>query len=95
MCKNGTLANRNGFDVDNECPLITIVDNEVVVRRGSQKTNSIANALISLDRYFQIDPDFKMYNSFNGITDLLFKVRVGYVTSNNNLISMYAITLLF
>lgn len=74
MCANGSLANRAGFDVDDNCPLTTIVDGEIVVSPQNKKTDGIINALISFDKYFQNDPDFKMYNIFSGHRNLLFKV---------------------
>lgn len=74
ICRNGTLASHPGFSVDSECVLTSIVDGEVVVRRGSSKTNSIINALSSIDSYFQVAPDFEMYNIYNGKKHLLFKV---------------------
>lgn len=74
ICRNGTLADRTGFDVEQECALTTIVDGEIVVARNNRKTTGIINALSSYDKYFQSDPDFKMYNSFAGQRDLLFKV---------------------
>lgn len=74
ICRNGTLAERTGFDVEQECALTTIVDGEIVVARNNRKTTGIINALSSYDKYFQSDPDFKMYNSFTGHRDLLFKV---------------------
>lgn len=70
------MASRPGFDVDNDCPLTTIVDGEIVVARQNRKTNGIINALIAFDKYFQSDPDFKMYNRFAGQQNLLFKVSV-------------------
>ncbi|KAJ6648602.1 Transferrin [Pseudolycoriella hygida] len=73
MCRNGTLADRTGFDVDENCPLTTIIDNEIVVRPKSDKIPGIVNALISFDKYFAYSPDFKMYNVFNGYKHLLFK----------------------
>jgi len=73
MCRNGSLAEYTGFDVDLDCALTTIVDGEVLVARNNKKTAGIINALNSFDRYFQIDPDFKMYNIFAGKIDLLFK----------------------
>lgn len=74
MCANGSIANRAGFDVDENCPLTTIVDGEIVVAPQNKKTDGIINALISFDKYFQNDPDFKMYNIFSGHKNLLFKV---------------------
>lgn len=76
ICRNGTLADRTGFDVEQECALTTIVDGEIVVARNNHKTTGIINALSSYDKYFQSDPDFKMFNSFAGQRDLLFRVSV-------------------
>lgn len=45
------------------------------MKPSNRKTNGIINALMSFDKYFQSDPDFKMYNVFAGNRDLLFKVR--------------------
>jgi hypothetical protein len=73
ICRNGSLADRAGFDVDEECALTTIIDNEIVVRPKSDKIPGIVNALASFDKYFAHNPDFKMYNVFNGFKHLLFK----------------------
>lgn len=78
ICRNGTLADRTGFDVDEDCPLTTIIDNEIVVRPKSDKIPGIVNALASFDKYFAHNPDFKMYNVFNGYKHLLFKVRTEF-----------------
>ena len=72
------MAQNTGFDVDANCALTTIVDGEIVVRRGSPKVTSIVNALNALDTYFQAHPDFKMYNIFNSQRNLLFKVKALY-----------------
>lgn len=74
ICANGSLAGYTGFDVDDGCALTTIVDGEIVVSRQNPKTDGIINALASFDKYFQSDPDFKMFDAFAGKTDLLFKV---------------------
>lgn len=60
--------------MDDDCALTTIVDGEIVVSKQNPKIDGIINALISFDKYFQHDPDFKMFNAFGGKTDLLFKV---------------------
>lgn len=73
VCRNGSLAANTGFDVDPACFLTTIVDGEIVVRRKSDKNAGILNVLLSLDKYFQNDPDFKMYNIFGGEKNLLFE----------------------
>lgn len=72
LCRNGSLAAYPGFDVDAECLLTKIVDGEVVARRDSDKLAGTVNALISLDKYLQSDPKFKLYNHYNGVQDLLF-----------------------
>lgn len=74
MCRNGSLAANTGFNVDRDCVMTTIVDGELVVRPNSKKMAGIVNALSSFDKYFQVDPDFKMYNLFKGTKHLLFKV---------------------
>lgn len=73
LCRNGSLAAYPGFNVDSDCSLTKIVDGEVVARRDSEKLAGTVNALISLDKYLQSDPKFKMFNHFNGVKDLLFK----------------------
>lgn len=72
LCRNGSLAAYPGFDVDPPCFLTTIVDGEVVIRRRSDR-QGITNALLSLDKYFNNDPDFKMYNIFSSERNLLFE----------------------
>lgn len=73
MCRNGSLAEYPGFEVDSACFLTTIVDGEIVLRRKSTKSAAIINVLLSLDKYLQNDPDFKMYNIFAGERNLLFE----------------------
>lgn len=73
LCRNGSLASTTGFDVDPSCFLTTIVDGEIVIRRNNTRNLGIINALVSLEMYLQSDPDFKMYNIFNGVKDLLFE----------------------
>lgn len=73
LCRNGSLAANTGFGIDEECVLTTVVDGEIVVRRQSTKSAGIVNALSSLDVYLQSDPDFKMYNIYNGVKNLLFE----------------------
>ncbi|XP_052871790.1 transferrin-like [Anopheles cruzii] len=73
LCRNGTLATYTGFTVDEECYLTTIVDGEIVVRRHWQKSDNVVHALSSLDQYLQNDPDFRMYNIFGGVKNLLFE----------------------
>lgn len=88
FCRNGSLAANTGFDVDPECFLTTIVDGEVVIRRRSDKNAGVINALLSLDKYLQNDPDFKMYNIFAGDKNLLFEdSSIGLVSPNDANIS--------
>lgn len=72
ICRNGTLAKKPGFSVDEDCMLTTIVDGEIVVRRGT-KHEGVVHTLTALDKYFSTQLNFKMYNIFNGQKNLLFK----------------------
>lgn len=84
ICRNGSLANAPGFDVDDNCFMTTLVDGEIVVRRNNPKNLGIVNALLSLDTYLKSDPDFKLYNVFSGERDLLFEdSALGLVSPNN------------
>lgn len=76
MCKDGKIVPTNGFEVDRDCPIVTIVDGEIIIKRRSPKGRDVVQALSSFDRYFSVNgnPDFKMYNKFNGIENLLFEV---------------------
>jgi hypothetical protein len=88
LCRNGSLASETGFDVDASCMLTTIVDGEIVVRRNNPRNVGIINALLSLDRYLQTDPDFKMYNVFSGEKNLLFEdSALGLVMANSSSLS--------
>lgn len=97
ICRNGSLAANTGFDVDPACALTTIVDGEIVVARNNHKTTGVINALISFDKYFQTDPDFKMFNAFGGKRDLLFKVSNQYDAADlpNYIDSMCHLTVSF
>lgn len=84
ICRNGSLASAPGFDVDRNCFMTTIVDGEIVVRKNNPKNLGIVNALLSLDEYLKTDPDFKLYNIFNGEKDLLFEdSALGLVSPDN------------
>lgn len=88
LCRNGSLAANPGFDVDPACFLTTIVAGEVVIRRNSSRNSGIINALLSLDKYLQNDPDFKMYNIFEGERNLLFEdSALGLVSPNDTALS--------
>lgn len=77
MCRNGTIVPTNNFEVDHNCPLITMIDGEVVIARRNPKTKDVVHVLNSFDRYFNLNsnPDFKIFDKFNGVEDLLFEVR--------------------
>lgn len=77
MCRDGTIIPADNFNVPNDCPLVTITDGEVVVKRNSGKQKGVVSALNAFDRYFQIngEPSFKPFNSYNGELNLLFEVR--------------------
>lgn len=85
MCRNGTIVPTNNFEVDQNCPLVTMIDGEVVIKRRSEKTKDVVHALKSFDRYFNIirSPDFQIFKKFNGKEDLLFEdSTVGFVSAN-------------
>ncbi|XP_031637288.1 transferrin-like [Contarinia nasturtii] len=75
ICKNGTLAEYTGFDVDSNCALASFVDSEIVVKPKNPKTEGIINALISYEKYFAVDPELKIFSTFNGHMDLLFNTH--------------------
>lgn len=84
ICRNGSIAEYPGFEVDANCFLTTLVDGEIVVRKNNPRNLGIVNALLSLDKYLQTDPDFKLYNVFSGEKDLLFEdSALGLVSPNN------------
>lgn len=76
MCRNGTIVPANNFEVDQNCPLITMIDGEVVIGRRSPKAKDVVHVLNAFDRYFNLNsnPDFKIFDKFNGVEDLLFEV---------------------
>ncbi|XP_063707817.1 transferrin-like [Culicoides brevitarsis] len=87
MCRNGTIVPTNNFEVDTNCPLITMIDGEVVIKRNSQKTKDVVHVLSSFDRYFNLNrnPDFKIFDAFNGKEDVLFEhSTVGLVSANSS-----------
>lgn len=45
-----------------------------MIKPGNIKREGIINALLSFDMYFKRDPDVKIYGTFNGFKNLLFKV---------------------
>jgi hypothetical protein len=84
ICRNGSLAEYPGFEVDANCFLTTLVDGEIVMKKNNPKNLGTINALLSLDKYLQTDPDFKLYNVFSGEKDLLFEdSALGLVSPNN------------
>lgn len=46
----------------------------MVIRSNNTKREGIINALLSFDKYFRVDPDFKMYGNFDGYENVLFNV---------------------
>lgn len=88
LCRDGTLIATNNFDdIPLDCPLVTIVDGEIVVKRNSGKQRGVVNAINSFDRYFNLNgnPNFKLYDKFNGELNVLFEdSTVGFVSSNSS-----------
>lgn len=76
MCKNGTLAEYSGLNVDEDCALDLIVDSEVVTKRNNPKNLDITLALLQFELQFgqERSKPFEIFNIFNDTKDLLFKV---------------------
>ncbi|XP_055390360.1 uncharacterized protein LOC129619238 [Condylostylus longicornis] len=75
LCRNNSLSKENGFDIDLDCALTTIVDGEIVMYRKSPKTSSVVHVLQALEHYFirKNNPSFKIYNIYEGQRNILFK----------------------
>jgi hypothetical protein len=76
ICKNNTLASRNGIDVDTDCALFVLASSEVVIKTGSMKRNDIKLALYEFETWFgqNIHSPLQLFNKFNDTPDLLFLV---------------------
>jgi hypothetical protein len=74
ICKNNTLASRNGIDVDTDCALFVLASSEVVIKTGSMKRNDIKLALYEFETWFgqNIHSPLQLFNKFNDTPDLLF-----------------------
>lgn len=84
LCRNGSIAQYNGFDVDEDCALTTIVGGEVATRRDNPKAKDIKVALAVFEDKFLIYAPFKVFNVFNGTKDLLFPDSTSGLTSEKS-----------
>jgi len=86
MCRDGSIVPVNNFDIPVDCPLVTIVDGEIVIRRNSTKQRAVVSALNSFDRYFNLneEPNFSMFRKFDGHLNVLFEdSTVGFISTNS------------
>ncbi|XP_001600442.2 transferrin-like [Nasonia vitripennis] len=84
LCKNGTLAQNTGFYVDEACAFSYTIDSEVVSRRDLKDKDRLdmTDALLKIDDWlgYRAGPEhriIRVYESFNGTEDLLFKQSSG------------------
>lgn len=76
----------NNFDIPLDCPLVTIVDGEIVIKRKSNVQRAVVSAINSFDRYFNVieEPNFKIYGKFEGQINVLFEdSSVGFTSTNS------------
>ncbi|XP_060809296.1 transferrin [Amyelois transitella] len=80
LCRNNTLANSTGVNIDDGCLMAHVVDAEVLARRDDPANNALNTLFDSLDRFFGYNVaasqqliNLHMYSPFDGSSDLLFK----------------------
>uniref|UniRef100_A0A1B6HWX7 Transferrin n=1 Tax=Homalodisca liturata TaxID=320908 RepID=A0A1B6HWX7_9HEMI len=81
LCRNGSLAQSVGLNVDNNCALSYGVGSEIVARadRSETRNTELTELLLEMDQWFgstspsKMDSVFHMYSEFQGTKDLLFK----------------------
>ncbi|XP_074025706.1 transferrin isoform X2 [Leptinotarsa decemlineata] len=74
LCKNGSLSERTGLDVDEKAPLTIITAGGIVVKNDTMKNADIVLLLRGIDEDFGLSlrKIFKVFESFDGKRDLLF-----------------------
>ncbi|KAK0081042.1 hypothetical protein PV325_012898 [Microctonus aethiopoides] len=103
LCKNGSLAGYSGFDVDDDCALSVTIDSEIVGRKydlSDFQNNDTTDALLKIEDWLGYRPysrrAIRIYESFKGYHDLLFKdSTVGLESIDSNLKSIVAYKELF
>ncbi|XP_026725476.1 transferrin-like [Trichoplusia ni] len=80
LCRNNSLAQEPGINIDDGCLLSYVVDAEVVTRRNDPLFNSLNVLLDSLGNYFGYTAasgnqliNLEIFSPFDGVSDLLFK----------------------
>ncbi|KAG7298564.1 hypothetical protein JYU34_018203 [Plutella xylostella] len=80
LCRNNTLAAYTGINVDDNCLLALLVDEEVLARRNDPQFNSLTTLLELLDKFFGYNAavsnqliNLEIFSPFDGVNDLLFK----------------------
>lgn len=94
MCRDGSVVPANNFDIPENCPLVTIVDGEVVIRRKSGKQRGVVSVLNAFDRFMNLgdNPSFKFFNKFDQQTNLLFEVSTAKVRMKKKIFESYIFT---
>ncbi|XP_060525640.1 transferrin-like isoform X2 [Cylas formicarius] len=74
ICRNGSVAQYAGFEVDENAPLTIITAGEVVIVNGSAIYNDAVLLLRDIEKEFGQDlrKPFKVFDAFNRTKDLLF-----------------------
>lgn len=74
LCRNNTLAKMPGLKIDEACSLSTVIDSEILIRRGDPKHDNIRYALEQIEATFarNLNTPFEVFNRFNKTLDLLF-----------------------
>jgi len=81
LCRNGSLAQSVGLNVDDNCALAYGIGSEVMARadRSPTRDTELTELLLELDQWFgstspsKMDSVFHMYSEFQDTKDLLFK----------------------
>lgn len=80
LCKNGSLAQQSGFNVDEQCALSVTIDSEVVGLKKDDKEISRTDTILALLKLedwlgYRVNArrSIHIYGPFNGTRDLLFK----------------------
>lgn len=76
MCRNGSLTQNLGLNVDEDCYLSTTPADVIVARHNDKKNINLKVMLGEADERFGRNSKypFKLFGEFNDISNLLFKV---------------------
>ncbi|XP_045457192.1 transferrin-like [Melitaea cinxia] len=78
LCRDNIVALSTGVNLDQNCLLAFVVDSEILARRNDPLAKSLNVLLDTLDSHFGYVSNFRlidlrMYSSFDGVSDLLFR----------------------